>query len=249
MEWVGGPRRVGAVTGFVGVGRPAPGVGRPWGAASGLSVDDGATGGVGVLPRAPAPGQVVEAGAGGLPAKWLPGAGCPADGPHTSQGIPVPGGSPGRAERIFGVGGLHARVPAVPLSHVRSRGRVVPGGAQAAGRGTRPHEGVDPVTVVLHYVCTKHQGGVGRTSSDCPRDHDFRWPDGPHRAGRTRSEAWMGGGGGGPGAGVGGGVFRDPGVRSGMGGQGGLCRLFLRCGADCFGVILGDRHELGNNLL
>ena len=42
MEWVGGPRRVGAVTGFVGVGRPAPGVGRPWDATSGLSVDDGA---------------------------------------------------------------------------------------------------------------------------------------------------------------------------------------------------------------
>ena len=116
-------------------------------------------------------------------------------------------GVAGLREWIVGVAGSTPVYRRSPLFWGRSWGRVVPCGAQAAVRRTRARMGVDPVTVVLHYVCTKHPGGVGRTSSDCPRDHEFSVPDGPHRAGRTRSEAWMGGVGG-----VGGGVFRDLGV-------------------------------------
>ena len=105
--------------------------------------------------------------------------------------------------------------------------------------------GVDPATVVLHYVYTKHPGGVGPTSFDCPRDHEFSVPDGPHRAGRTRSEAWMGVVGEGTVQGWGVALFAIWGCDRGDGRAGGLCRLFLRCGADHVGVFVGIVRNSG----
>ena len=224
-----------------GAGRPAPGVGRPWGATSGLSVDDGVPCGVGVLPRAPGPGRSSRPS----PVVCLR-SGC--QGRVVLQADHyVSGGSPHRGVgRAAGVdrrgGGLHARVPAFPALMGRSWGRVVPCGPQAAVRRTRARMGVDPVTVVLHYVCTKHPGGVGRTSSDCPRDHEFSVPDGPHRAGRTRSEAWMGGGGGGPGGEVGGvAFFAIWGCDRGDGRAGGSLSPFPSLRGGSCRCIRGDR--------
>ena len=159
----------------------------------------------------------------------------------TSRGDPHTEGFAGPWEWIVGVAGSTPVYRGSPLFWGRSWGRVVPCGAQAAVRRTRARMGVDPVTVVLHYVYTKHPGGVGPTSFDCPRDHEFSVPDGAHRAGRTRSEAWMGGGGGGHCAGVGGGVFRDLGVRSGgWAGRGSLSSVPSLRGGSCR-CIRGDR--------
>ena len=210
----------------MGVGRPAPGVGRPWGATSGLSVDDGTPCGVRVLSSGSGPGQVVETGAGGLSAKWLPGASCLAGRPLHLGGIPVPRGWPGRGS---GSSGWRAPRPCTGVPRSSMGGRGV--GWFRVGR-RQPFAGLERARgLILSRSCctmggTKHPGGAGRTSSDCPRDHEFSVPDGPHRAGRTRSEAWMGGGGV-PGGEVGGWVFRDLRVRSGgWVGRGVSCCLF-----------------------
>ena len=212
MEWVGGSRRVGAVTGFAGVGRPAPGVGRPWGATSGspstMELPPAASGCfLGLRARAGRRGRrrwsVCEVAARGeLSCRQT----------TTSRGDPHTEGFAGPREWIVGVAGPTPVYRRSPLFWGRSWGRVVPCGAQAAVRRTRAREGVDPVTVVLHYG--RYQA-PGRCRTDV-----IRLPEGsrilgagrPRRAGRTRSEAWMGGGGGGPGTEVGSGVFRDLGV-------------------------------------
>lgn len=89
--------------------------------------------GVGMLPRAPGrPGQVVEAGAGGLSVKRLPGASCLAGGPLHLGGIPTPRGSPGR-----GSGSSGWRAPRPCTGVRRSYGEVVGSGRSVRAAGSR----------------------------------------------------------------------------------------------------------------
>ena len=250
MEWVGGSRRVGAVTGFAGVGRPAPGVGRPWGATSGspstMELPPAASGCfLGLRARAGRRGRrrwsVCEVAARGeLSCRQT----------TTSRGDPHTEGFAGPREWIVGVAGPTPVYRRSPLFWGRSWGRVVPCGAQAAVRRTRAREGVDPVTVVLHYGRYQAPGrcrtdvirlpegsrilGAGRPPSggqDALRGLDGWWWG---RA-RYRGGEWC--------------FSRSGGVIGGMGGHGGLCRPFRCLPVDRIGAIRGDRYEPGNHWL
>ena len=78
------------------------------------------------------PGQVVEAGAGGLSVKWLPGASCLAGRPLHLGGIPTPRGSPDR-----GSGSSGWRAPRPCTGVPRSSGEVVGSGRSVRGAGSR----------------------------------------------------------------------------------------------------------------
>ena len=77
-------------------------------------------------------GQVVEAGAGGLSVKWLPGASCPARQTTTSRGDPHTEGSPGR-----GSGSSGWRAPRPCTGVPRSSGGARGVGSLRAGAGSR----------------------------------------------------------------------------------------------------------------
>ena len=119
-----------------------------------------------------------------------------------------------------------------------------PKGAWAGARflvGETPrHEGVESVTVLLHYGGTKHRGGVEPTSSDRPRDHEFfgtgwpacRWAERAPSPGRVVV-------GEGPAEGPAGVFFAIWGWDlPSMSGRAGLRSRFLHCKPDCAGVIL-----------
>ena len=191
-------------------------------------------------------GQVVEAGAGGLPAKWLPGAGCLAGRPLHLGGIPVPRGSPGRGS---GSSGWRAPRPCTGVPRSSGGGRGV--GSFRAGR-RQPFAGLERTwgLILSRSCCTmyvpstravsdgRHPTARGITNSRCRTA-----PIG--RAGRAPRPGWVVVGEG-PGGEVGGGVFRDLGVWSGgWAGRGVSVAFFFRCGADHVGVFVGIVRNSG----
>ena len=245
MEWVGGPRRVGAVTGFVGVGRPAPGVGRPWDATSGLSVDDGAppvASGcfLGLRARAGRRGRrrwsVCEVAARGeLSCKRT----------TASRGDPHTEGFAGPREWFVGVAGS---TPVYRRSPLFWGGRGV--GSFRAGR-RQPFAGLERAwgLFLSRSCCTmyipstravsdrRHSTARGITNSRCRTA-----PIG--RAGRAPRPGWVVVGEG-PMQGWGVAFFAIWGCDRGDGRAGGLCRFFLRCGADHVGVFVGIVRNSG----
>ena len=191
------------------------------------------------------PGQVVEAGAGGLPAKWLPGASCLAGGPLHLGGIPTPRGWPGRGS---GSSGWRAPRPCTGVPRSSGGGRGV--GSFRAGR-RQPFAGLGRAwgLILSQSCCTmyvpstravsdgRHPTARGITNSRCRTA-----PIG--RAGRAPRPGWVVVGEG-PVQGWGVAFFAIWGCDRGDGRAGGLCRFFLRCGADHVGVFVGIVRNSG----